>query len=231
MDFYCPDCGRANPDSCADMKTMSAECIFCDTSISFAEVADGVDRAERRIPCIDKQVQMPDSISVTESVEELRIVKPWFTLNWIPVLALCCIWDFGVVRAWHAALMSDGASSDSGMPIFQAIIGLIATILTIQHCVNRTHIVVNASGLSSYSRPITFEQPKHIALDEIDQIYCRAERPASKIGRFEVVAIDTGGECSTIMQGLTEIGHARFIERRIETRLGISDRWIAGEFL
>lgn len=228
MSFYCPECGREIPDSSADMEAMSAKCFSCGSTISFAE---GVDEAERRALGIDKRVRMPDSMIVTESAEELRIVKPWFTEKWIPVLALCCIWDFGVCLAWHEVLTSSVPLSHLSIPVIQSAIGLVATIVVVQFCVNRTHIVANASGLAAYSGPITLDRPKHIAIDEIDQIYCRAEWPESKCGRFEVIAVSTDGKCVSIARGLTEIEHARFIERRLETRMGIPDRWIPGEFL
>lgn len=234
MNVFCPQCGAKIPAEGLNAASMVAKCDPCDSLFSLVGLVDG--GGLRRDPAINKDVPQPKGIRVSESDLDLRIIKPWFSVACIPLLVLCAIWDYGVCSAYYAAVTQDFAPKAFLIPLVQLVLGAIVTFFTLQYLVNRTMIVANASGLIVVDRPLTLRRRIRLAVDSIDQIYCTSEGPMSKERssgprRFEVVAIDTEGKRHRLVDGLIEIDHARFIERRLESYLGIPDRWVSGEYL
>lgn len=235
MNVFCPQCGTKIPVEGMNLKKMSALCQSCQTPFSLSVNIDERGQRTRRYPAVPKNVRQPLLIRVSESPTELRIERPWFSIDKLFYLVIGLVVDGFLVGSYYEALITNKTIVGFPWPLLSMGVSVLLTYKIIQHIVNRTEIRVSAGSVTFADRPISLEPPQRLGVGEIDQVFCRQagtgpNEVSSGLESFEVVAIDKAGTHHCMMRGLKEISHAQYIERRIETYLGITDRWVAGEY-
>lgn len=233
MNVFCPQCGGKIPADDMNLDTMAAKCRACQALFSLGGVLDdGLERA-RHDRAVDKNVSQPKAIRVDESGSGLRIVRRWYSPMFFFFLFFCIAWD-GFLLFWYSIAFSEDAPwIMSVFPVVHVAVGVGLTYWTIAGFVNRTVIFVDGRELSVVHRPLPWFGTLRLPVDQIDQLYCKQKVSRGENGTsvsYQLFAAVKGGGRRKILSGLMDSDHALFIERRVESYLGIRDRRMTGEY-
>ena len=233
MNVYCPQCGTPIAAEDMNLDTMAAKCRSCSALFSLASFVEGDTERSRRDRTLAKDVPMPRAIRVDETDGALRITRRWWSPVFIFLVFFCIAWD-GFLIFWYKVALSDDAPWLMALfPIVHVAVGIGLTYWTIAGFVNRTEIVVDSRELSVVHKPMPWFGATRLSVDQIDQLYCKQKISHGKNGTsvsYQLFASEKGGGKQKILSGLMDSDHALFIERRVESYLGIRDRHMAGEF-
>lgn len=234
MNVFCPQCGAKIAADDMNLASMAAKCRSCGSLFSLGGfVGNDDDRARSDRPSA-KDVPQPKSIRVDESGSELRIILRWFSPLFFFFLFFCIAWDGFLVFWYGMAFRGDAPWIMIVFPIGHLAVGIGLTYWTIAGFVNRTEIVVDGRELSVRHRPMPWIGTLRMPVDQIDQFYCKQRISRSNNNgtsvSYQLYALEKGGGKRKVLSGLMDSDHALYIERRVESYLGIRDRRVAGEF-
>ncbi|MCB9852437.1 MAG: hypothetical protein H6819_05030 [Phycisphaerales bacterium] len=233
MNVFCPQCGAKIPADDMNLSTMAAKCRACQALFSLGGVFEESDERARHDRRVDKNVPQPKSIRVDESGSGLRIIRRWYSPLYFFMVFFCIAWDGFLVFWYYIALTKDAPWIMSVFPVLHVAVGVGLTYWTIAGFVNRTEIVVDSRELSVAHRPMPWFGALRMPVEQIDQLYCKQKISRGENGTsvsYELFASKKGGGKRKILSGLMDSDHALFVERRVESYLGIRDRRVAGEF-
>jgi len=218
-----------------NLKAMVAKCRSCHALFSLDGVFDddgGGERSRRDRP-VDKQVPMPKAIQVEETHEGLRIVRRWFSPVFLFLVFFCIAWD-GFLVFWYGVALSGHAPCIMVVfPVLHVAVGVGLTYWTIAGFVNRTEIRVDSHELTVEHRPLPWFGAMRMPVERIDQLYCKQKISRGKNGTsvtYQLIAAEKGGGTRKVLSGLMDSDQALFVERTVESYLGIRDRRMRGEF-
>lgn len=233
MNVYCPQCGEKTSAEDMNLDTMAAKCRSCSALFSLGGlVGDGGSRARHDRP-VDKDVAMPKSIRVEESGDRLLIRRRWYSPMLFFFVFFCIAWDGFLIFWYKMAMAEDAPWIMSVFPILHVAVGIGLTYWTIAGFVNRTDIAVDGRELQVSHTPMPWFGATRMPVDQVDQLYCKQKISHSKNGTsvtYQLFAAEKGGGKRKLLSGLTDSDQALFVERCVESYLGIRDRRVAGEY-
>jgi len=171
---------------------------------------------------------------IDHPVGPLELTYRWYREEYLLLAAFCAVFDGCLLIAW-AMLAAAGNLLSAGF----STVGLLTVAIgvvnywTIAQLKNQTTIVIDAGVLTVQHGPLPWVGDKTVPADQLAQLYCEKvityrTRTQSDIS-YRLNILTTNGQKITLMSGLKTVEDAQLLERRIETYLGIQDRYVRGE--
>jgi hypothetical protein len=171
-----------------------------------------------------------DRFEIEESGGIFRIRWKWPRVIALPLLVFAVGWNAFLV-SWYSGVLGDGASPSAMLlfPIPHVVVGLVLPYVALAFLVNCTFIEIEDGELRVRHRPLPFPGKRTIKVADVRQLFC-VERKTRKGGISYEVAVRLSSDRETkLLTGLPAERDARFVEQRIESRLGLANRPVYGE--
>ncbi len=209
----------------------AALCRACDAVFDVGGVFGG----ERPMasPYVRAVRRKPIYCQVNETDERLRIRWSWFRPIWVFIAAVCVGLNLGGIQ-FVVGSLTGAMSLFCLLPgVLLLGIGLFVAYCTLAGFVNWTVLIVEHGELRIWHGPVPIHGRKTLPADMIDELYCALEGDGGqKNGQsFQLIAMMKNGETSRVLTAIDEIDLVRFVEQKLERRLGIRGRTIEGEYL
>jgi len=175
-------------------------------------------------------VGLPERFEIDEQGGAFRIHWKWPKLIAVPLVLFSLAWDsFLLFWYYGAARRGDASLVEWLFPLGHVAVGLILPYVAIAFWVNRTFVEVSGAEIAVTHRPLPFPGNRRLQVMDLRQLFCveRARRKESPT--YAVMARLASGREVTLISGLTHDREARFIEERIERRLGLGNQPVSGE--
>ena len=115
------------------------------------------------------------------------------------------------------------------LPLGHVAIGLILPYVAVAFWLNRTLVDVGNGEISVTHVPLPFPGNRRLQVTDLRQLFC-VERVRRKGNvTYDVMARLASDREVTVISGLSSDREARFLEERIEQRLGLANYPVAGE--
>jgi hypothetical protein len=115
------------------------------------------------------------------------------------------------------------------LPLAHVAIGLVLPYMALVFFLNSVLIEVGEGMLTVRHRPLPFPGNRTLSVVDIRQLFC-VERKGRKGGMtYDVMAQLGSGRETRVVSGFWTDREARFIEQRIESRLGLTHQSVDGE--
>lgn len=176
------------------------------------------------------RVGIPERFTLEESGGTLRIQWKWTRVLGLALGVFAIAWD-GFLVSWYLHISMEGPESLTMLlfPIGHVAVGIILPYLAVAYLVNETLIEVGQGELTVTHRPLPFPGNRTLLARDVRQLFC-VERTGRKGGvTYDVMAQLASERETKLVSGLPGAREARFIEQRIESRLGLGDRPVSGE--
>jgi hypothetical protein len=166
----------------------------------------------------------PRRFTVDDS-DGYRVSWRWFRWSNVGGLVFVVLWlavlKFNRLMLPHHDLRMEGFVF---LP-FVAVVGYIGVALV----VNRTVLRVDgARTLTSQHRPLPYRRGRRLERHRISQLYCR-RHVGKKATSYSLAALDVDGKRFTLAADFEQLDDAKWLEARLEERLGIDNRPVEGE--
>lgn len=230
----CPACKAEVGASAVEVRGSEAEvrCPSCDFTWTIdatdAEVAV-TEAAAREAEAVEEDTP-PPGVEVTEVGGTLVLRRRWMTVTTI-VLGPAALIGLGVV-AWALRLVSTSNAAISAVLLAAMVLLAFAAYVSLTGFTNRTHIVVDGTGIQVTHGPLpAFWVKRHfVPREDIEQLSVktlRVYRSRAGAGTTSTrhrlaVSLRDGSEVA-LLTNLELAAQGLFIERRIEAHLGIED--------
>jgi hypothetical protein len=251
----CAFCGATVPADNVNLDRMLAKCGRCNAvfgigpqlagagagaSAAMGGVSPG-DARSRRLVAMPTAIRvLVDGVEQTPatyrdagtSFPNIVIERRWFGRGLFFALFFCLFWDSSLVL-WYAKLLrgGPGAIGLAFFPLLHVAAGVFLTYSTICGFFNRTRIAVQNGILSIRHGPFPWPGNQTISVAELHQLFCE-EIVGRRGGReYRLCALLKTGRKAPLLRGLAEADQALFIEQALESRLGIVDVPVAGEYV
>jgi hypothetical protein len=184
----------------------------------------------REMPIQAEGVGIPERFEIANDGSVFRIQWRWPRIAALLIAVFAAGWDAFLV-SWYSTALTLGERS-SGMALFalpHTVVGLVLPYVALAFLFNSTRVEVGEGQLRVRHRPIPFPGNKTLAANDVRQLFS-----VERIGRkgsvtYDVMARLASERETKLVSGLTDERQARFIEQRIESRLGLADRPVIGE--
>jgi hypothetical protein len=164
-----------------------------------------------------------------DTVGRLVLERRWFGLRYLALLAFCIFWD-GFLFLWYTHAPRDAPLVFFVFPLLHVGAGLVVTYVAITGLFNHTRITVDATGVTVKHGPLPFPGNATIPRAELAQLFCEEVRSNKGAHTYRLSAIVARGAKRALLSGLPNAAQARYLEQRIEERLGIVDAEVVGEY-
>jgi hypothetical protein len=182
------------------------------------------------MPVETTQVGIPDRFEIEEGGGTLRIRWKWPRIMAVPLAIFTVAWDSFLI-SWYSSLLAHGTAPRAMMffPIAHVAAGLVLPYVALAFFLNSSFVEVGEGTLKVGHRPLPFPGKRTISAGDVRQLFC-VERTGRKGSvTYDVMAQLASGRETKLIPGLSTDREARFIEQRIESRLGLTNRSVAGE--
>lgn len=229
MQASCPKCGYVIPPEEVQPRTTCAKCgaVF--------DPSRPAPAPKPAAPARRDDVLRPENIRLEQDGPDLVISYRWFTV-WILILVPFCIFWDSIVGTLFASLLRG-----KNVPVFAFVfplphlcIGLGLTYYLLARLLNKTEIRVSPSQLSIWHGPLPWLGNRTVRREDIEQLFCEQRMRTGKRGTvfysYRVMAATRSGMRIELVRGLQSPEEAWYIEQEIESRFGIPNRRMPGEF-
>jgi hypothetical protein len=176
------------------------------------------------------RIGIPERFEIVDEGGVLRI--QWQRPRLVGVVALIFAvgWDAFLVSWYFDALSRDRL--DMAMllfPILHVVAGLALPYVALVFLLNAVVVEVGNQTVTVRHRPMPFPGNRTITAAEVRQLFSVERRGRKGAVSHDLMAQLASGREARLVTGLSTDREARFIEQRIESRLGLADRPVAGE--
>jgi hypothetical protein len=182
------------------------------------------------MPVESARIGTPEHFEIDESGGTLRIQWKWPRLMGLALVAFSVGWNT-FLYSWYAAVLAQETRSTEMLlfPIPHIIAGLVMPYLALAFLFNSTIVEAAGGELRVRHRPMPFPGRRTLTARDVGQLFSVERRGRKGAITFDVMARLESGRETKLVSGLSSEREARFIEQRIESRLGLADRAICGE--
>jgi hypothetical protein len=175
-------------------------------------------------------IGIPERFEIDDHAGALRIQWKWPRLVALPLVFFSVAWD-GFLVGWYVDVLEAGTHSLAMMlfPIAHVAVGLVLPYVALSVLMNSTFIEIVEGQLSVDHRPLPFPGRRRLRAADVRQLFCVERKSRKGAISYDVMARLTSDKEVRLVPGLPSEREARFIEQRIENRLGIANRPVAGE--
>ncbi len=226
----CDSCGASIPAGDLELTTMLAKCRGCDSVFEFASRMGRAAPDATQGPAGPRaEVPLPEGISLRTTEKGLAIERRWWSPAVIPMLGFTLFWD-GFMVVWYAIAITQRQWMMAIFGTFHGLIGLGLLYGCLLGLVQRTRVKVEGGELVVEHYPLPYQASTSWPAGRLEQLYVkRAEVSNDSAATYELHAILSDRSHVKILDGLQESAQALFLEQRIESLLGITDRPVRGE--
>jgi hypothetical protein len=114
-------------------------------------------------------------------------------------------------------------------PLGHVAVGLIMPYVAIAFWTNRTTVAVTAGEITVAHEPVPFPGNRRISIADLRQLFCVMRHGRRGSPTYAVMARLSSGRELVLISGLPSDREARFLEERIEQRLGLGNEAVEGE--
>jgi hypothetical protein len=175
-------------------------------------------------------IGIPDRFEIHDGGASFWIQWKWPRLVALALAAFSIAWNAFLV-SWYSGVLTreDVPVSMVLFPIPHVLVGLVLPYVALAFWLNSTFVGIEAGDLRVRHRPLPFPGHRTLRVNDVQQLFC-VERTGRKGSvSYEVMARLASGHERKLLGGLSTEREARFIEERIEARIGLTDRPVAGE--
>ena len=204
----------------------SMRCPHCNRQFSVREAEES--------PAEQPDVPLPKGMVLSHDGGGFTIKWRWISVHHIFMVFFCMFWDGFLVFWYSIALFGSTAGGRTMMLLFPLLhvgVGIGLTYSTLAGLINRTRLEVRSGKITVRHGPVPWRGNVDISTGRIDQLYVQRGKRMRRRGGgvFKVSAMLDDRSEIVLLRGLDTLAQAIFVEKRLEQRLGIDDRPIAGE--
>lgn len=244
MQIQCSTCSKIIPADDINLDHVLAKCRSCNTVFDFSEQVRMPVLPEAKLKRDRGELPMPSQLQVDQQGGSLVIIRRWGRGPAIFFLVFSGLWNGFLLFMAFALLSNTLRMHDGSRPPSQAFLGLflIPFILVglttgwvaLAFLLNRTTIRVSGRRLSVTHGPVPWPGKREIDISTLDQLYCEeyvaySQNHVPQV-RLMIQALRKDGSKVKLVRGMEDPGQALYLERLLETHLGIVDRPVPGEF-
>jgi hypothetical protein len=243
MQILCSTCAKTIPVEDINLDHVLAKCRSCNTVFDFSGQVQMPDLPQAKQKRDRGEIPLPPSLKVDQHGGNLVITRRWGRGPGIFFLVFSGLWN-AIVLIIMIALLSNAAKTSGGArPPFLGslelffvpfiLVGLGTAWPAFALLLNRTTIRVSGRRLSVTHGPVPWPGKRELDLATLDQLYCQEYVAYLQNNvpqyRFMIQAIRKDGSRLKLVRGMEDSGQALYLERLLETHLGIVDRPVPGE--
>jgi hypothetical protein len=181
-------------------------------------------------------VPMPDLFKISRGGGSLEIRWRRFQAQTIFLLLFAAFWN-GFLLVWYGGVLSDGLPENDGFmmlifPLGHVAAGIFVTYVGLVGLLNTTTVHVDGVSLTVSHRPLPAWPRANLRSHDIEQLYASRKVIRGKNGTkvtFEVMAVTRNHSAVKLLNNLSSLEQALWVEQEIETLLRIRDRAVDGE--
>lgn len=177
-------------------------------------------------------IPLPNNLSLHHERDAVIIRRRWFTPFVFFFVFFALFWN-GFMVVWMTIALTQGQLMMAAFGSIHALVGLGLIYFCVASFLNNTDISVDPSYLRVRHYPLPWFGSKQFRSHEVTQLFCKEQITRSKNGgtnvSYRVQLILNKGREQTLVGGLTSDSQARYIEREIESVLGLENLAVAGE--
>jgi hypothetical protein len=182
------------------------------------------------MPLETASIGIPEGFEIEDSGGTLRIKWRWPRIMAVPIAIFAAAWD-GFLISWYSGILSQDRMPVAMMvlPLAHVAVGLVLPYMALVFFLNSILVEVGEGTLRVRHRPLPFPGKRTLNAADIRQLFC-VERTGRKGSvTYDVMAQLASGRETRLVPNLSTDREARFIEQRIESRLGLMNRSVSGE--
>ena len=237
----CPSCASPFTAQGLDRRLGILTCDHCGAVIDLtrssdrkaAAELDGGGTIERKVR---GTVPMPDLFKISRGGGSLEIRWRRFQAQTIFILFFAAIWD-GFLVLWYSIALSetmpDGVSFMTVVfPLGHVAAGVLVTYIGLVGLLNTTTVRVDGVSLTVSHSPLPAWPRANLRSHDIEQLYASRKVTRGKNGTtvtFQVMAVTRTNRAVKLLDNLSSLEQALWVEQEIEALLRIRDRAIDGE--
>ncbi len=183
-------------------------------------------------------IPLPDNLSLHHERDAVIIRRRWFTPSAFLFVFIAFFWNIFAIL-WLTSALMKGLPLMVIVGLIHAFIGLGLVYFCVASFLNKTDISVDADYLRLRHHPLPWFGTREFRSYEINQLFCKKHVTRSKkrgsnkrsisVVTYRVYLILNNGLKRNLISGLKNKSQAHFIEREIESVLGLENQAVAGE--
>jgi predicted Zn finger-like uncharacterized protein len=234
MSLRCPTCSASIVSEDVNIARLVAKCRSCNTVFAFqdqvgaAPPAPQVALAPVAMPSgIEVEVGAPAQVESyrTSGLSHGRLVlrRRWRTGQGFFMLVFAIAWNAFLVNWYGIAFAGGGPWIMFVFPIAHVAVGLGVAYGALTNLLNTTVFEIDGQSLRLRHGPIPARGNRELPIDELLQLYTEEHAGSKGSKSYALVAAVRSGPAIKLVEGLESREQALYIERAIETHLGILD--------
>lgn len=175
---------------------------------------------------------IPEHITMEQTTGGLLFAYRWFSPAFIFIALFALFWDGFLVFWYTMATAQDAPLIMLLFPILHVLIGIGLTYFALAGFYNRTLLLVGEGKLSIQHVPLPWPGNKVLQSSDLIQLYSEERVIRTRNGtqlKYKLNAITRENKKMTLLSNLTAPDQVRFLERKLEEYLGITDVPVEGE--
>lgn len=177
-----------------------------------------------------EQLEVPKNMHILEYKDSMTISYSWFKFKYFVFFVITPLCSLVLIQSEYIVGSLDQMTS----PV---IIIMTLNVVVMYYCLTRllntTKLYVNHDRISIKHGPLPLVRDVIIKRGDLAQLYVAKQRKAHRYylysTTYQVNAILKNNEVITLLNGIYQPDQGRFIERKIEHFLGITDVDVDGE--
>lgn len=133
---------------------------------------------------------------------------------------------------WMSIALTQGQWMMAAFGSIHATVGLGLIYFCVASFINKTDVSVDTNYLTVQHYPMPWLGSQKIRVHDISQLYCKEHITRGKNGTnvsYRLHAVLQNGRDRKLLSGLSDDNQARFIEREMESVLGLENLEVTGE--
>jgi len=230
----CPSCASNLKAQDIDTSRGLITCGYCGALMNLAAptAAPGAPAAPAFTP--RPEVPLPPRIRIAKTERGVELSWRWFTPVLLFLIPFTIAWDAFLLFWYSMAGSSDAPWIMVVFPIAHVAVGIGLTYCVIASLLNTTRITVAPRALEVRHGPIPWRGNAVFERSQVEQLFCKRKETRGKHGphvTYELWLSLRGPRAVKLVSNGLEEEQVLYLEQRIESVLGLSDRPMAGELV
>lgn len=181
---------------------------------------------------------MTEKFQVEEDGDVLLVTWKWFSFKYVFLAVFSFFW-LSFLAFWYAMAFTDGMGDMGGFalivilfPLGHVAVGFGLAYYTLCGFLNSTTVAVGRDSLIVNHHPLWWRGNALIPAAEIGQLFVSRQVTHTKNGRsisYSLEMLGKKGERKRVVRRMTSLKQVRWLETKLEEKLGIKNVPVAGE--
>lgn len=187
---------------------------------------------------------VPDKIEVNENFSKLTISYRWLnSYSYFLLIGMFIIFTIVITTLWDSFVSTSLFKELFDMPTFELLVvamfastGIYYAYYALCSVLNKTIVEVDGHAIKIWFEPLPWIGTDKILRADIKQLYTiqHVKAQDNRINlsiSYRVKAVTQSNRSIILVQDITTAEQARFLERKIEQYLGITNEKVEGEYV